>query len=379
MIDRRIEGKLIIVIAQEHCNPLAMIRTLGRLDLNPVYIGIRYKAPVASSSKYVKKYYPVDTDQEALDCLLVNYGEYYKTKGDKPFILLGDDSTVELFEKNYEVLKDRFVMFNAGGKGQIAKYMDKLEILECAKRHDIQILPTEVVERGQLPKQVAYPVITKAISPNSGAWKKDVFICNTEKELIEAFKQIKSSEVLIQQFLDKKTEVALEGFSINHGKDMFIGVKCTYLYNIKGYYSPYYINEPFKDDVLRNKLNAIFEEIGFEGMFEIEFLVGKNDELYFSEINFRNSPWSYSSTYAGNPLPYLWCLSMLSGKVPAVNDFVPFKSMVEPFDYAQRVERGNMPIAKWLLDFKQTECPHYYDPEDMGPYKVMCDNWDILK
>ena len=185
--------------------------------------------------------------------------------------------------------------------------------------------------------------------------------------------------MLLQKFIEKKTEIALEGYSINKGKDIFIGDQCTYLYNIKGYYSPYYSNQTFKDELLKKKLNEMLEEIGFDGIFEIEFLVDKDDELYFSEINFRNSPWSYSAGKAGNPLPYLWCLSMLTGEVGEPKDFKPFNSMVEPFDYAQRVEKGLMSLPEWLKDFKETECTHYYDLNDLGPYQVMVENWNVLK
>lgn len=379
IIDERLLKSQFIIIALEHCNPLAMIRSLGELGLNSVYIGIRHKAPVASSSKYVKEVHLVNSDQEALIYLLKYYKNTYSNTGIKPFVLLGDDSTVELFENHYDELKEYFVLFNAGGKGRLAKYMDKYEILECAKRHGVKTLYSEVVKCGELPQKAEYPIITKAISPNSGAWKDDVHICYNEGDLRLAYSKIQSPLVLIQKFIDKKTEVALEGFSINHGRTMFIGDQCTYLYNIKGYYSPYYSNQPFKNKELGEKLNAMLEEIGFEGIFEIEFIVDKDDTMYFSEINFRNSPWSYSAHRAGNPLPYLWCLSMMTGVVPEPVDFAPFNSMVEPFDYSQRVDKGILTLPQWLKSFKETKCTHYYDSEDIGPYEVMCDYWDILK
>lgn len=369
---------LVIVVGMEHYNPLGMIRALGENGIRPIYIGIKYKAPVASSSKYVKDYYLVDSDQEALDLLINQFGSVVRETGKKPFVLFSDDSTVELFEQHYEKLKSGFIMFNAGGDGRIAKYMDKFEILECAKRHGIQVLPTEVVKRGEFPKNVEYPIITKAISPNSGAWKGDVFICNNEAELKEAYKNIKSQTVIIQHFVDKKTEITYEGYTINRGKDMYIGVQCSYLYAVKGYYSTYFINEPMTDSVLYAKINSMFEEIGFEGIFEVEFLVGPNEQKYFLEINFRSSPWSYFSHLAGNSIAYLWCVSMLTGSVPKANCFEPFKGMVEPVDYLKRVEEGRCSLAEWLKDFKEAKCA-YYNPNDMEPYRILCENWDILK
>ena len=356
-----------------------MIRSLGELGIKSIFIGVKHKAPIASASKYVEKFYPVVSDEEAFDVLLENYSNVFEKTGIKPFLFFGDDSTVELSEKRRGELEGRFIFFNAAGNGRLTKYMNKYEILALAEKHGVKTLSSEVVNCGILPSKVDYPIITKAISPNSGAWKGDVYICNNEDELKTAYRKIKSPQVLLQKFIDKKTEVALEGYSIQHGKKMFVGVQCTYLYNIKGYYSPYYKCESFKDKTLKVKLNAMLEDIGFEGLFEIEFLVDKEEKMYFSEINFRNSPWSHSASKAGNPLPYLWAQSMLTGEMNEPVNFEPFNSMVEPFDYHQRVEGKMMSLPQWLKEFKETKCTHYYDSEDLGPYQVMCKNWEILK
>ena len=378
-MDERLQRHMMIIIALEHINPLAIIRSLGELGIKSIFIGVKHKAPVASASKYIQKFYPVVSDEEAFDVLTKSYGSVFEKTGCKPFLFFGDDSTVELSEKRRDELEGRFIFFNAKENGKLTKYMNKHEILALAEKHGVKTLSSEVVDCGVLPTKVDYPIITKAISPNSGAWKGDVYICNNEDELKTAYQKIKSPQVLLQKFIDKKTEVALEGYSTLHGKEMFVGVQCSYLYNIKGYYSPYYKCEPFKDETLKSKLNSMLEEVGFEGLFEIEFLVDKDGEMYFSEINFRNSPWSHSSSIAGNPLPSLWAQSMLTGEGTEPEEFEPFNSMVEPFDYHQRVECGMMSLPQWLKAFKETKCTHYYDPDDIGPYQVMCENWEILK
>lgn len=374
-----IQNHEVIIIGMEHYTPLGVIRALGEQGINPIFIGIKYKAPVASASKYVKKSYFVNNDSEALKLLLKEYGDFHVKFGKKPFLQFSDDSTVELFEKHYDELKDKFIMFNAGGNGRIAKYLDKFEILECARRHGIKILPTVVVKCGEIPPNFDYPIITKAISPNAGAWKGDVHICLNEKELEQAFKTIQSPLVLIQKYIEKKTETTIEGYSFNKGKDMFAAIQCTYLYTIKGYYSPYHIDTPIEDSSLKSKIASMIEEIGFEGVFDAEFLVDQDDELYFLEINFRNTTWSYSSAVAGYPLSYLWCESMLTGNKPILKEFEPFTSMCEPIDYSKRVEEGRCTFPEWLFDFKTAKCTYYYDPNDIKPYKVMCENWNILK
>lgn len=96
----------------------------------------------------------------------------------------------------------------------------------------------------------------------------------------------------------------------------------------------------FDNKELEKKLNKIFECIKFEGICEVEFLVDKNDELYFLEVNLRNSTWGYSSTVAGMNLPILWSEAMLSHKLPKdkLKKFKPFKAMAEDTDYYDRVK-----------------------------------------
>ena len=379
MIDQ-LNDHLVIVIAIEHYNPLGQLRTLGENGISPIFIGLKYKVRMASASKYPQKVHHVDTEDEAFEVMMKNYGNVAEKTGKKPILLFSDDKTVGFYDERYDELKDKFILFNAGESGRITKYMDKLEILQCANRHGVPTLPARVLELGGgIPKDLEYPVITKAISPNSGAWKGDVNICYSEEELKEAFTKIQSPLVLVQKYIDKKTEMTLEGFSVNKGKEMFVGTQCFYQYPIKGYYSPFHTNQPFKDKELHERLTAMLTEIGFEGVFEIEFLIDKDDNKYFSEINFRNSTWSYSSTVAGNPLPYLWCKAMLEGHAPEPNDFEPFTSMVEPIDFGKRVDEGRCSLGEWLKDFKEAKCTYYYNSEDLEPYRIVCENWDKLK
>lgn len=56
----------------------------------------------------------------------------------------------------------------------------------------------------EIPEGLEYPLITKAAISTIGAWKKDVFICNNQEELEEAYKHIRSSRVMLQKYIHKK-------------------------------------------------------------------------------------------------------------------------------------------------------------------------------
>lgn len=376
-MNNMINGHKVIVFALEHYNPLGLIRSLGENGVNPIYFSVKRRGKVACLSKYISVCHFVDTIEEGFDILVKTYGDEEK----KPYVLFSDDKSVGYFDLHYDEIKDRFICYNAGRAGRINEFMDKDRILKIAKKHGFNVLDSYVVKCGEIPEGLEYPIITKDISPNSGNWKSDVYICESEEELKEAFTKISSPIVQIQKFVDKKNEYAIEGFAINKGADVFFGTTLTWKYLIKGYYSPYHDVTMFKDIEMGERLRAMFEEIGFEGIFEVEFLIDKNDTYYFLESNFRASAWNYSSTVAGMPLSYLWVKSMEAGYIDPADkrEFEDFTDMSEVIDYGKRVEGGMCSLAEWLRDFKEAKGTYYYNKEDPAPFEHLFEHWDEYK
>ncbi len=377
-LKEKLKAIKVIVMAVEHYNTLGLIRSLGEAGVEPIYIAIKGKARVASTSKYISRYHYVDNEEQAYSTLIENY----RDENNRAFVLCIDDKTVSYMDERYEELKNYFYFFNAGAKGQVNKYMDKLNILEAAEQCGLRTLRAYRCKNGELPGVIKYPVITKAISPVVGGWKSDVHICNSEVELLEAYKKIQAPEVLVQEYIEKKNEYCLEGFSINRGKEMLITIASTYNYLLPNYYSPYMTVQNMDNIDLNKKLNELMKLIGFEGIYEIEFLIDQDDTLYFGEINFRNSTWSYASTVAGMNMPALWIESTMEGNIPE-NAYVkidnPFTAMVEPIDYGKRVDTGKITFAEWLADFKDAKCLYYYSKDDRAPFYEMMKNFEIMK
>lgn len=379
---KSIKDSLCIVFAIEHYNPLGVIRSLGEYGIKPVYIAVKGKARVASSSKYIQRCHFVDSVQEGYEILMREYGQYSQQEGRLPFLFTCDDKTMEFLDKSFEELDGKFIFFHAGKNGGITKYMDRNNILQLARKHGLNTLEAWVTERGVIPDSVTYPVITKSISPNIGGWKADVHVCYSEQELREAFDKIASPTVLIQKYIEKKNELVLEGFSVDRGNQLFVAIAATYSYLLPDYYSPRHDVANFKDDFLQKALGGMLAEIGFAGILEIEFLIDQDDTLYFSEINFRNSGWSYAATRAGMPLPVLWADAMLNGSVAEdAYKEIPegFYAMLEPVDYGKRVETGKLGLFDWIVDFRNCACPYYYNDEDKEPYQEMIRNFKALE
>ena len=371
---------LCIVFAIEHYNPLGVIRTLGKRGIRPDYIAVKGRVRLSSKSKYLNKVHEVETVEEGYEVLVKEYGDAYKN-GQKPFIICSDDKTIGYLDNHYDELKDKFTFFNAGQKGRINDYMDKFRILELAKKHGLNILESRVVKRGEVPVDQKYPIITKSISPNSGGWKSDVFICENAEELAEAHKKIKSEEVMLQQFVEKKNEYAVEGCSVNHGKSVLLSIYSTYNYLIKGYYSPYRTSGSFVNPEIEKGLKGMLEEIGFEGIFDAEFLIGPDDKYYFLEINFRNTTWSYASDVLGMPLAYTWVKSTLGGAISEdayKPNQEPILCMVEPIDYNLRCKKRGYSKVKWFGELLKSKCKDYWNWHDLRPSILTLKYWNKL-
>ena len=374
-MNSKFNGHTVIVMAIEHYNPLSVIRSLGKRGIYPVYIAIQGKGEITSSSKYISKRHYAYSVDDGYKILIKEYGN----EENKPFILCTDDRTIGYLDEHYEEIKDRFIFFNAGKKFRINEFMDKYRIIELAKKYGLPTLNTVCVERGCIPDNLEYPIITKSVSPLSGGWKADVFICNNRKELEIAYRSIQSPLVVLQKYINKINEYCLEGFSINHGTDTHFSISVTYNYLLKDYYSPY-LTVGNADKVEINKAVAeMLKEIGFEGVFEIEFLIDQDGTIYFDEINFRNSPWSYPSAALDRPIPEMWMKAMLDGSFAYDRVAVPehFTAMIEPVDYKKRVEGNMISEAEWLYDFKKTNVTFYYDSEDSEPYFLMMENREL--
>lgn len=187
----------------------------------------------------------------------------------------------------------------------------------------------------------------------------------------DAYTKISAPIVLLQKYIDKKNELEYYGFCIDKGKQTFVSIAVDYLYLLPNTYSHYMTVYNPKYPDIQEKIAEMMKEIEFEGIFSLEFVVDKDDNLYFLEVNFRNATWSYASTRAGMPLPILWAESTLVGnvshikRIPIKDDF---RAMVEP-DYFRYMVRKtkNISFGKFLKQMTHCDCLYYLNRKDMLP------------
>lgn len=361
-----IENKF-IVFAVDHFNPLGVIRSLGEIRINPIVVLYSKHPMLVQYSKYISKLYVVDTIDKGLEIITKNYSG----ESQKPFILATSDDVESVLDQHYNELKDNFYFYNAGEQGRITQMMDKKTICEMGKECGLLVPKTEEVEKGQMPQTLRYPLITKATISTIENWKANVFICNNEDELKEAYKYIVGDHVLLQEYVKKVDELNIEGFSINDGNDVYMPLQNRFYRVTEDSYGNYLHIDKFLQIDLLEKIKEIFKKTRYNGVFEMEFMIDKDNNYYFLEINFRNSAWLYSYTKCGVNLPVMFAKSVIAGHIVNEDENVkklPFKVIDEITDFKWSVLSGKVNIFKWLIELFTSDCTFYFNKHDMKPF-----------
>jgi len=372
----------IVFAGRDHYNPLGIVRTLGECGIKSiVIINRQFKGPkMVPLSKYVKRCHYVDTLEEGIQLLLNRYSCYPLkceiAMSNKSFILTGEDRVVHELNAHYEDLKDYFIFYHCTEEPMVS-CLDKGIMYDIAEYVGFNIPKTWLVNPKiyEVPSDITYPVMTKAVNSFGSEWKDIVHVCYSERELYRVYGTIQSDEILLQEYIDKSEELSYDGFSVADGKDVSIFASNTQLYNLDGRYSPYWISRtPGDRDVDEKCLELtrrLVECIGLNGIFELELIVDKSGDIYFMEINLRPSVIFWAYHVAGIPVVKLWCDAMLSGHID--HDMIPkikegFTSTAECYDYDVRVKGGMISKRDWFKQLKNTDALLYKGRKDFLPF-----------
>jgi D-aspartate ligase len=356
-----------IVYCGDNYNALGICRSLGEKGLDPIVVLYTPKPYLVNHCKYVKHLYQVDSEEAGLEYIVKKWGD----EPVKPFIYTMDDYATMLLDQRYDELSKRFYFFNCGKQGFLTYYQEKKNICNLAEKCGIPQPKGEVLKKGELPKTLRYPVITKVTMSIKGAWKDDVFVCQNEEELKEAYKHIVADELLVQEFIVKKNELCVDGLSINEGEEVIFPYTSEYLRFGESSYGCYMNMLPYENEEVIKKIKNIIRGSHFSGIFSLECLIDKDDNLWFLEVNFRNSTWSYAYTFAGINLPYYWAKWSLDGKINHAECTIrkePFKAMAELGDLSQIAHMPDVSFRTWLKQFHDCECPYIYNKNDIWPF-----------
>ncbi len=180
----------------------------------------------------------------------------------------------------------------SGNKSAARKTLMALGISIIPGSDDIITSPQEAV---QVAADVGYPVILKA---SGGGGGRGMRIANDKDELTDAF-AVASGEaraacgnpdLYLEKYIEKPRHIEIQILGDHFGNYIHLGerecsIQMRYQKLIEE--SP----SPFVDEALRNKLGEtaiqVARSIGYTNAGTMEFLVDKNKNFYFMEVNAR--------------------------------------------------------------------------------------------
>ena len=175
----------------------------------------------------------------------------------------------------------------------------------------------------------------------------------------------------MQEYVEKVDELNTEGFCINNGRDVYMPLQNRFFRTTETSYGNYLYIEKFNHSELLDKIYRLFELTHYNGIFEMEFMIGKDGELYFLEINFRNSAWLYAYTRCGVNFPLMWAKSIVAGKIVTEDAHIaklPYTLMDELTDFKWSVIGRKVSLFSWLKELKNVDCLFYYNKHDKRPF-----------
>ncbi len=359
-----VKRHLHIVLCGDNINAVSILRSLGEVGLRPTVIMVdEGHVPLVSKCRYVGKLIQTKSFDESLQQFLSLADPQCP-----PFVYTSDDNHQSLIDLHYDELKQGFYFFNAGEAGRVTHFMDKNNICLAAKECGFTIAESEVLKPGQLPQHIHYPVITKTLNPYEDGWKRDVGIYHDPESLAKAYTQMVSKTLLVQEYIVKKNELSMQGFSIDAGRIVYLPFKRQYFRFTDSAYGSYCYYKTYQDDDLYNKIVALLRMIRFSGNFEIEFLEKQDGSLVFLEINFRHALSNYASTIGGINLPYEWAKATLLHSVDGLHPTKDYFTAINEFkDFNTFVKSGKIGLLPWLKDLVTADSYYLWNKHDPKP------------
>ena len=361
-----------IILGDGHFNTLGMVRSLGEVGLRPDVVLVAKNRLLVGSSRYIQNLRVSSSIEEGLEYVISTYSQ----EKERPFILTGSDKIIAVLDRNYDRLIDKFYFFNAGKQGRINYLLSKKVQNSLAESCGFNVPIYEEVRIGEKPMKVPYPLITKAIDSTVENWKDQVFVCHNENELSDAYSQLRGERILLQQYIDKKNETGFDALVVKGGEEAYLPLQLTYYDVTKtSFGNSIFFFEP-RDEELCERIKELMKKTQFCGIFSIDLLIGNDERVYFLEINFRNSAWSYPSTCAGVNLPVLWAYSVLSNSLDVSGVKIkklPFSAIVDSEELSHAFHEGLGKTIKVLKKIWQSNSCVIWNWKDQGPF------WSIVR
>ena len=341
-----------------------MVRALGERGYAVELITVgNPKEKYVSSSKYVSKHRALASVKELTSFLL-----YREAPADehKEIVISCSDEVTEHLNHFRDALKGRYILPGCEEEGKMLQLMDKTSMIAMAGERGLQA--PHVWRLPQEKERVNFPCITKAYVSSHGG-KADVKVIRTQDEF-ESFLSECEHEIFAQPFIDKKEEVQFIGCSLRGGAEIIIPGMTHILRsqpNTNTGFLEYGPIDSFYDETVERSKQYI-KDCGYSGLFSIEFIRSKDDEVFFLEINFRNDGNAWCVTAAGVNLPAIWVKANREINYNDEIQEVKHITVMPEFQDFKLVLQRKVSLGQWLKDWWRTDAFLDWNKNDKKPF-----------
>ncbi|MBV1817959.1 ATP-grasp domain-containing protein [Clostridium cochlearium] len=364
----------IIVLGGAHHNGLGIVRSLGEVGNSVYFISVDSERNFVTKSKYIKKWWSVSGGK-----LLEFLKTKFKSEVFLPILIPSDDYTANLLDLNRDSLKHYFLFPHVKNlEFRLLELMNKDVLSKIAKKHGFKIPRSKVIDlsvnndaiTNVVENNIGFPCIVKPAQSVEGS-KSDILIIENDNQLHKAIAQYRKKylRVFVQQYINKKGEVGIQGISMYNSNEVYIaGVVRKIRVSKVAPGSTTYAELDSKFDLhSENKIISMLKDIGFSGIFDVELMYDAKD-IYFIEINFRNGAYGYAFTKAGVNLPYIWCREVIGFTYNNISRIKKSKILMSEFADFRNVLYKNISLVQWILEFIKTDFYLILNISDLKPF-----------
>lgn len=279
------------------------------------------------------------------------------------------DPIASLLDTYFEELSPGLILPNVRREqGLMTRYQDKDEQTRLAEISGLCVPKSTTCNIPDLSGSSwnTFPCIIKPINSRIGG-KGDICVCNSKDEYVNFWVSDDCTEVQVQQYIDKDFEFQLIGCSMDEGRKVVIPGYSRIIrqpYNTNTGYLSYQSLDDLKFDM--TPVKRFLCNLGYEGLFSMEFLRGKDGRDYFMEINMRNDGNGYCVTRYGVNLPLIW-FKYCSG-LPIECDLSPRRKIIFMPEYSDVRNAKSVGVVCWLWQFFTADAHAVFKITDICPF-----------
>ena len=200
-----------------------------------------------------------------------------------------------------EALDKADIVFIGPSKKAIASMGDKIESKKIAKAAEINTVPGYIgviqnkEKAVQIADEIGYPVMIKASAGGGGkgmriAFSRGEVADGFERATSEAINSFGDERIFIEKFITEPRHIEIQVLADKHGNTIYLGEReCSIQRRNQKVIEE--APSPFLDEVTRKKMGnqavRLAEKVGYSSAGTVEFIVDKNKNFYFLEMNTR--------------------------------------------------------------------------------------------